>query len=193
MKKILLCFVMILVSISASAQVQFYQYKPAPPATYVPTIPSIPYPDYPDYSYRRVPRRISSSISNKFSGITLGYDRPQEAIRKLNGVGFKCESESSGYFTRVVTTEGCQFEGANFKDISLYFFKDRLWSITFEYCQSDPQLLGNRLESKYSDHSISDTNYEYMDGDVILTFDGNMLSFQSNSVLTLIAKSANGQ
>lgn len=191
MKKILSILSVILITITADAQAPFTYYRPyTPPSVSVPSIPSIPDPDY---SYRRVPRRYSSSIPNGVNGTVLGVTGRQETMQKLSGLGYNYRTESSGLFSRVVTTQGCKYEEADFNDISFYFFKDKLWKITFEYCQSDPQSLGNRIESKYSDHSTSDTHYEYMDGDVILTFDGSMLTFQSNAVLNLIARSVDGQ
>ena len=181
------------ISVTASAQVEFYHYKPyIPPSASVPSLPSLPDLDL-DYNYRRAPRRYSSSIPNGVNGTILGVTGRQETMRKLSGLGYNYRTESSGLFARVVTIQGCKYEEADFKDISFYFFKDRLWGITFEGCQSDPQILGNRIESKYADHSISDTRYEYKDGDVILTFDGSNLVFQSDAILTLIARSADGQ
>lgn len=190
MKRLLFVLVVMLFAFTAYAQAPFTYYQPLPPpSTSAPSLPS--FPDI-DYSYRRAPRRYSSSIPNNVSGIMLRTATPQETIQKLYGLGFKCDSQSSGYFTRIVTTSGCKFEAAEFNMITFYFFKNKLWSITFEDCQSDPQELGNRIESKYADHSISDTRYEYKDGDVILTFDGRDLVFQSDAILTLIARSANG-
>lgn len=191
MKKFFSILAVTLIVISADAQAPFTYYRPVqPPTVSVPRIPSIPDPYY---NNRRVPRRYSSSIPNGVNGTVLGVTGRQETMRKLSGLGYNYRTESSGLFARVVTTQGCKYEEADFNDISFYFFKDRLWKITFEYCQSDPQSLGNRIESKYSDYSTSDTHYEYMDGDVILTFDGSMLTFQSNAVLNLIARSVDGR
>lgn len=190
MKKLFLITLIALFTDNASAQAPFTYYQPTPPPSVsVPSLPSLP--DL-DYNYRRVPRRFSSSIPNGINGTTLGVTGWQETIKKLAGLGYTCRTEASGYFARVVTTQGCKYEDASFRDICFYFFKDRLWSITFEDCQSDPRQLGNIIESKYADYSVSDTNYEYVDGDVILTFDGNDLVLQSNTILNLIAKSANG-
>jgi len=192
MKRLLSFLVVMLFAFTAYAQAPFTYYQPLPPPhASAPSLPSIPDIDY-NYGYRRAPRRYSSSIPNNVSGIMLRTATPQETISKLYGLGFKCDSQSSGYFTRIVTTNGCKFEDADFNMITFYFFKNKLWSITFEDCQSDAQELGNRIESKYGDHSISDTRYEYKDGDVILTFDGRDLVFQSDAILTLIARSANG-
>lgn len=190
MKKLLLLLVVIFVTITASAQAPFTYYRPLPPASVtVPSIPSIPDPDF---NYRRTPRRYSSSIPNGINGTTLGVTGQQETLKKLRGLGYNCQLESAGLFARIVTTQGCMHEEAEFNDISFYFFRDKLWKITFEYCKSDAQSLANRIENKYSDHSISDSHYEYMDGDVILTFDGEMLTYQSNTILNLIARSVNG-
>lgn len=79
----------------------------------------------------------------------------------------------------------CNKEGATFGSCTINFYKGRFWKISYEDIKNDPNKFAEELEWKFSNYSISETEYEYRCGDIYFDFNGQRLFYVHENVYTV--------
>lgn len=127
---------------------------------------------------------LSAFSQKEHFGLILGSHYNVEEIgrdfRSFYGDYANCGGCGDFYSVRLYSE--CSKDGATFEDCTLYFYKGRFWKVIYENIQNNPNDFAKKLEWKYEDYSISETEYEYQYGNINIDFDGNRLIYVNNDV-----------
>lgn len=117
-------------------------------------------------------------------GMILGshYNTGSVSWEFFERYGTSADSGGSGDFYQIRVYSSCSKEGATFGNCTIDFYKGRLWKVIYEDIQSNPTAFAEKLEWKYMDYSVSDTDFEYQYGNVYFEFDGNKLRYVDENV-----------
>ena len=117
-------------------------------------------------------------------GLILGSHYNVEQIGKDCKIyyGNNAGCGGSGNFYQIRIYSNCSKEGATFGHCTIDFYKGRLWKVTYENIQNDPNEFAKKLERRYYDYSVSETKFEYQYGNISFDFDGDRLRYVDESV-----------
>lgn len=110
------------------------------------------------------------------------YNTDNIARGFLEHYGDSADFGDSGNFYQIRVYSSCSKEGAPFGGCTIDFYKGRFWKIRYSDIKNDPNYFAERLEWKYMDYSISETNFEYRYDSVYFEFDGNQLRYIDENV-----------
>jgi len=127
---------------------------------------------------------VSTFAQKSHFGLVLGSHYDVEQIGRdfisLYGNYANCGGSGSIYQIRIYAD--CNKEDATFGHCTIDFYKGRLWKVTYENIKSDPNEFAKKLERRYMDYSVSETDFEYKYGNISFEFNGDMLRYVDESV-----------
>lgn len=128
--------------------------------------------------------QLSAFSQKEHFGLILGSSyNVEEIVREFRyryGNDADCGDYGDFYQVRLY----CDYnkEGATFENSTIDFYKGKFWKVSYESIKNDPNEFARKLEWKFGDYSISETEYEYQYGNINFYFDGDRLLYVNESV-----------